>query len=463
MATFEENLTRYLVSFDSSWNSVPTKKQEIIDALRQLINVDDDGNLSGIMADYWSRYLTSARFLGKPDPKINLWFESNEAAADNDLRAIKIDPAKATDTTYITSQGNVAQFRLPGLLAHELLHVLEGVDDNNSTVTEYQASYLYDVVTLTNPIFEKLGMPLQVHYLSGSGSFPHSAGTQYTGDEKIDIGIVRSYHPEYLPGATSVDTSKNDDTRDLLIGRDKDDILISGGGKDWLYGFDKADTLYAGDGDDTLNGGELKEIEDEDPDQLFGGNGDDTYYVGTKDIITDSDGEGKVIYAGYTLMGGTRQPVLNAEGKDISGSLPIDQRSWLGSHGEVYRLSVEGVLTVTASDGAVITINEFSIRDTSLGIRLTDSFNRLDLMSPLILDLDGDGIETVSVSNGGVFFDVDKDGLRERTGWVGADDGLLALDRNNNGRIDSMTELFGYGETLTITHNIRASCRVIAG
>jgi len=62
--------------------------------------------------------------------------------------------------------------------------------------------------------------------------------------------------------------------------------------------------------------------------------------------------------------------------------------------------------------------------------------------SPLILDLDGDGVETLG-QNFYIQFDHDKNGFAERTGWVGADDGLLVLDRNGNGRIDNGSELFG--------------------
>lgn len=42
-----------------------------------------------------------------------------------------------------------------------------------------------------------------------------------------------------------------------------------------------------------------------------------------------------------------------------------------------------------------------------------------------------------------VNFDFGADGFAEQTGWVSAQDGLVVLDRNKNGKIDNGTELFG--------------------
>ncbi len=63
-------------------------------------------------------------------------------------------------------------------------------------------------------------------------------------------------------------------------------------------------------------------------------------------------------------------------------------------------------------------------------------------VDPLILDLDGDGLEITPLSRG-VLFDANGDSIKTATAWAAADDGMLVWDRNGNGLIDSGRELFG--------------------
>ncbi|YCH28324.1 hypothetical protein M1D39_10180 [Pseudomonas sp. D2-5] len=62
--------------------------------------------------------------------------------------------------------------------------------------------------------------------------------------------------------------------------------------------------------------------------------------------------------------------------------------------------------------------------------------------SPIVLDLDNDGIETFG-AEGQALFDHDGDGNKHGSGWAKPDDGILVIDLNGNGAIDSGLELFG--------------------
>ena len=64
-------------------------------------------------------------------------------------------------------------------------------------------------------------------------------------------------------------------------------------------------------------------------------------------------------------------------------------------------------------------------------------------VSPLVLDLDGNGVTTRGIAEGTIQFDHDGNGFAERTGWVGGGDALLVRDRDGDGRITSGNELFG--------------------
>ncbi len=47
---------------------------------------------------------------------------------------------------------------------------------------------------------------------------------------------------------------------------------------------------------------------------------------------------------------------------------------------------------------------------------------------PVVLDLDGDGVEIVTLDQSPAFFDFDEDSYQENTAWAGGDDGILVID-----------------------------------
>lgn len=87
---------------------------------------------------------------------------------------------------------------------------------------------------------------------------------------------------------------------------------------------------------------------------------------------------------------------------------------------------------------ANISISEFKAHIEMVRIEIAQAFQQ----DPLILDLDGNGIDITSLENGKQF-DIDGDGTLDQTAWIRGADALLALDRNGDGKINDGRELFG--------------------
>lgn len=64
-------------------------------------------------------------------------------------------------------------------------------------------------------------------------------------------------------------------------------------------------------------------------------------------------------------------------------------------------------------------------------------------VSPLIIDMDGGAVEVTALATSTVHFDIDGDGFAEKTAWITGGDGFLAIDRNADGEINNINELFG--------------------
>ena len=69
----------------------------------------------------------------------------------------------------------------------------------------------------------------------------------------------------------------------------------------------------------------------------------------------------------------------------------------------------------------------------SEGVRdVVDAVGDWSGLWPVILDLDGDGLEISLQYESSTFFDFDGDGYSEQTAWVGKDDGILVIDLDDN-------------------------------
>ncbi len=286
-----------------------------------------------------------------------LYFQSGTefAAAGN---VVQCNMVLLPTSSYIDLSGKAVLDTLTSALAHELGHVCNDGEDNNTP------TLVSDNVTFVNQIFGELGFGLQRHYLGYSNEDALTVNFNYTNGAQVDVAwVARTGQPNLF-------TTSNGGLRDLLIGDVSNNNIRSGAGDDFLYGGKGtgADVLIGGEGKDFLDGGDGNDVligdeaalgadgsvesttSDQTTDLLQGGIGADKYYVNDQfiaanpvvkgnevalaaklDLIRDEDGLGTV-YVGtelWDISGVILRPNTNPNiyGDFISES-PIHQ--WVG-------------------------------------------------------------------------------------------------------------------------------------
>lgn len=317
---------------------------------------------------------------------------------------------------------------------------------------------------------------------------------------------ARLHGNDYIDGGEGNDKIAGLGGNDKLFGGDGNDELLGGDGNDELFGGDGNDELFGGDGNDYLEGGSgVDELYGGEGDNtLVGGTGDDIFYVDpsketveiyddftsglennqikvignvnlTNVVIKEKDGRLTVTLqqsAGTGNMGedssgtGSVCPTATAT---TSGGYPISfslgdsnfsvGRQYVGNTGGQISTGMALMMLGVAAppdNGGVATTTQSSVpvqMSLSELVAISHDQNEVDFcrsgsttgamrLDPLLIDLDGDGIETTWI-NTTTYFDHNADGIAERTAWVGPDDGLLVMDRNGDGIINNGRELFG--------------------
>jgi hypothetical protein len=115
---------------------------------------------------------------------------------------------------------------------------------------------------------------------------------------------------------------------------------------------------------------------------------------------------------------------------------------------QIYSLTSTQVVGFETQDLATFDMaQQLAFNSDAIAAMSTAQINALLLASPIVLDLDGDGVRTTSADQG-VQFDVLGDGQVAKFGWVSSTDGFLVVDRNSDGIINDGRELFGSGTRL---------------
>ena len=370
------------------------------------------------------------------------------------------------------------------------------------------------------------------------------------GDDNIKI-VGGSAYIEAGSGNDTIDLrgSKGENTVYGGVNNDKEDKDYDDG-DDTIYGGEGKDTIYGGSGKDTIY-----TDNDDKEDLLYGGDGFDTYYAGDKDIIEDTDGQGRVFFNDSILTGGTydkeKGVYLSEDGKTENklledeklivkkdgGTVTINgyKKDFKDENGNAYlsitlldsdeigisisdnqtnegdsgkksldfNISLQGSIekgeflilgvgdkkylfgdpseeyikkynlnlaqyergnTYTYTwEGNTIKQEDRKFDVTPTIIQTSDKLKAKILKSgigkiidddrdpnedlpetydPIVIDFNKNSVTSTRLDST-VYFDHDNNGFAEATAWIEKDDGLLALDKNNNGKIDNGNELFG--------------------
>ncbi|MBK9002451.1 MAG: tandem-95 repeat protein [Sphingomonadales bacterium] len=305
-------------------------------------------------------------------------------------------------------------------------------------------------------------------------------------------------------GASEVLVGRDGTTGDTLNGYAGNDRLYGLGGNDTLAGGGGNDTLVGGAGDDTLNGGAGS-------DTMTGGAGTDTFTISSGQSLAVIGGSGNNgTISGYDRITDfdTVNDILDLNGTPSAppsvGSMNNSTTLTVGGNTIKSHSIANGIVTfddaetfatalvLTSDSDVAAAVQYLRANDLGSGNNLTVAFvaggrtfvyqqvggspnaandilvelqgvvltNLTSLISsgrvsPVALDLDGDGVEFLSAT-AGARFDFNGDGDAEATAWVSGDDGLLALDRNGDGLINDRSELVFARDGLTDLEGLAA-------
>jgi ALTTAQ repeat-containing protein len=115
---------------------------------------------------------------------------------------------------------------------------------------------------------------------------------------------------------------------------------------------------------------------------------------------------------------------------------------------QMQAFTTDQIVALETTDLAALSMTQsVAFTSTQIGAMSAAQVDALISASPIVLDLNGDGVRTTSAGQGNSF-DLNATGSAAKHGWTSSGDGLLVMDRNHDGTINNGTELFGTGTVL---------------
>ncbi|MEQ1706592.1 MAG: hypothetical protein ABL867_11575, partial [Rickettsiales bacterium] len=240
-------------------------------------------------------------------------------------------------------------------------------------------------------------------------------------------------------------------------------IINGSGGNDLLIGGEGISTISGGGGNDIIIGGGGK-------DTLTGGAGNDIFLSAGDDgidTITDAENGDKIVFNNTTVTGTAKavgrdlyqlgDVIFQKQGNDLvaasdSDSGAIIKNFFKSTYDPKADYTFMGITIpkLVDLDGDGIDDNaEKNAANVDVLIKQANAVfaeaGAASLIDPLIIDLSGNGIALNSWQTATALFDLDGNGTKENTGWTKAngDDVFLVVDKNSNGNIDNVNEMFG--------------------